>query len=449
MITRTVLVRHRDYFLPGTKPVLDVHNSNSRSNLLHMPRPSPGIAPQSPAKAVAVGKAPGVYINDPGPPNRTIPAAETATAAFVGPSLTGPAATASSALASFSDFQTVYGDASDIGFSSPPRRTTTNYLALAVKAFFENGGQKLYVSRVTSPNGTNAAPPTGADYVRALAALSSLRDVAVVAAPGGTIAAITGVSSVAPIHAALLDHVNQAAAYRFAVLDPPPGCSSSDVEDLRASIDSINAALYYPWIAVADPRAGAKKQSQINVPPSGFVCGIYARVDGQHGVFKAPANQPLTGAIALERTIANLESDALNTLGINCLRSFPGRGNLVWGARTISSDPDWKYVNVRRFLLYLEHSIDQGTQWAVFEPNNEQLWAAVRLSVGNFLHCEWQRGAMQGAKPEQAFFVKCDRTTMTQNDLDNGRLICEIGVAPLRPAEFIVFRIGQMTADAK
>ncbi|MBS1801063.1 MAG: phage tail sheath family protein [Acidobacteria bacterium] len=419
------------------------HNSNSRSSLLHMPKPSPGSAPEPPAKAPSACKAPDVYIADPEPANKAIPSVDTSTAAFVGPALNGPAGAASPLLTSFSGFQSVYGDVSDIAFSNPPRGTVKNYLALSAKAFFDNGGQRLYVSRVTSPNGKNAAPPTGADYVRALSALSGLRDVAVVAAPGGTIAAIAGVSSVAPIHAALLDHVNQPAAYRFAVLDPPPGCSSSDVEDLRASIDSINAALYYPWITIADPRTGAKKLSQITVPPSGFLCGIYARTDSQQGVFKAPANQALTDAIALERMIANLESDALNTLGINCLRSFPGRGNLVWGARTISSDPEWKYVNVRRYFLYLEHSIDQGTQWAVFEPNNEQLWTAVRLSISNFLYSEWKSGALMGAKSEQAFFVKCDRTTMTQNDLDNGQLICEIGVAPLRPAEFIIFRIGQ------
>jgi phage tail sheath protein FI len=330
-----------------------------------------------------------------------------------------------------------------------PGQTSKNYLALAVRAFFENGGQKLYIARVAAPDRQNTAPPTGADYAMSLATLNDARDVAVVAAPGGTIAGFNGISSVAPVHAALIEHVSQQETYRFAVLDPPPSCSSSDVEDLRASIDSINAALYYPWIAISDPRASTKKLSQINVPPSGFLCGIYARTDAQQGVFKAPANQPLVGAGGLERAIANLESDALNALGINCLRSFPGRGNLAWGARTISSDPEWKYVNIRRYFLYLEHSIDQGTQWAVFEPNNEQLWAAIRQSISNFLYNEWRRGALIGVRTEEAFFVKCDRTTMTQNDLDNGRLICEIGAAPLKPAEFIIFRIGQKTADTK
>ena len=408
-----------------------------------MPPPDP----ENPRQSAPTYKTPGVYVEEAGTAARSVQGVETGTAAFVGPAPAGPAGAASEPLGSFSAFQSVYGhgdgDASDISFSRSPRKTSKNYLASAARAFFENGGQRLYVSRVTSPDGKNTAPPTGGDYGRALRALESIRDVAVVAAPGGTIAGITGISSVAPIHAALMEHVGLPGAYRFAVLDPPPGCSSSDVEDLRASLDSINAALYYPWITIADPKASA----QINVPPSGFLCGVYARTDAQQGVFKAPANQPLLGAVALERTIANLESDTLNALGVNCLRSFPGRGDLVWGARTISSDPEWKYVNVRRYFLYLEHSIDQGTQWAVFEPNNEQLWAAIRLSISNFLYNEWQRGAMQGAKPEQAFFVRCDRSTMTQNDLDNGRLICEIGVAALKPAEFVIFRIGQKTAD--
>jgi phage tail sheath protein FI len=414
-----------------------------------MPTPDSANHPERSAKASKNYQTPDVFITETGAGNRVIQGVETATTAFVGPSLSGPVGTTPELLTSFSAFQSVYGDASDITFSKRPGQSSKNYLALAVRSFFDNGGQNLYISRVTSPDRQNTAPPTGNDYVRALAALNRVRDVAVVAAPGGTIAAIAGVSSVAPVHAALMDYVAQPGAYRFAVLDPPPGCTSSDVEDLRASIDSINAALYYPWITIADPRATTKPPAQINVPPSGFLCGIYARTDTQQGVFKAPANQPLIGAIALERTIANLESDALNALGVNCLRSFPGRGNLVWGARTISSDPEWKYVNIRRYFLYLEHSIDQGTQWAVFEPNTEQLWAAIRLSISNFLYNEWRTGAMQGAKPEQAFFVKCDRTTMTQNDLDNGRLICEIGIATLKPAEFIIFRIGQKTADAK
>jgi hypothetical protein len=185
------------------------------------------------------------------------------------------------------------------------------------------------------------------------------------------------------------------------------------------------------------------------LPPSGFVTGIYARSDIARGVFKAPANEVVRGLTKFEININKPRQDVLNPEGINALRFFEGRGNRVWGARTISSDPEWKYVNVRRLFIYLEHSIDKGTQWAVFEPNNERLWANIRSTIEDFLLVQWKQGALMGAKPEQAYFVRCDRTTMTQNDLDNGRLICLIGVAPTYPAEFVIFRIGQWTADSQ
>jgi phage tail sheath protein FI len=155
------------------------------------------------------------------------------------------------------------------------------------------------------------------------------------------------------------------------------------------------------------------------------------------------------GLTRFEANINKARQDVLNPEGINALRFFEGRGNRVWGARTISSDPEWKYVNVRRLFIYLEHSIDNGTQWAVFEPNNSRLWASIRQTVEDFLLVLWRDGALLGDKPEDAFFVRCDRTTMTQNDLDNGRLICLIGVAPTKPAEFVIFRIGQYTAGSK
>jgi phage tail sheath protein FI len=154
------------------------------------------------------------------------------------------------------------------------------------------------------------------------------------------------------------------------------------------------------------------------------------------------------GALGFTQNINKFQQELLNPRGINCLRSFSGRGHQVWGARTLSSDPEWKYVNVRRYFLYLERSIEKGTQWAVFEPNGERLWANVVTTVESFLFNEWKNGRLLGAKPSDAYFVRCDRSTMSQNDLDNGRLVCEIGVAPLTPAEFVVFRIGQKTVDA-
>ena len=233
--------------------------------------------------------------------------------------------------------------------------------------------------------------------------------------------------------------------YRIAVLDSGEGLSVSEVRDQRAKMDSSYAALYYPWIRVIDPVTS----TEINLPPSGFVAGIYARNDINRAVYKAPANEVVNGAIGFEKLLNKGQQEVLNPEGINCFRYFVGRGFRLWGARTVSSDPEWKYVNLRRYFAYLEHSIDKGTQWAVFEPNGELLWGNVRRTIEDFLLNEWQMGALLGDKPEKSYFVKCDRSTMTQNDLDNGRLVCLIGVAPLKPAEFVIFRIGQWTADRK
>ena len=179
------------------------------------------------------------------------------------------------------------------------------------------------------------------------------------------------------------------------------------------------------------------------------MAGIYARNDEQNGVAKAPANEVVLGASRFERNISFGEQGALNPLGINCLRYFPNRGYRVWGARTATSDSEFMYVNVRRYLIYLEHSIDNSTQWAVFENNGPALWSRVKEAIDSFLYNEWKEGSLLGDSAAQAYFVRCDRTTMTQNDLDNGRMICLIGVALLKPAEFVIFRIGQMTAGTQ
>ena len=210
--------------------------------------------------------------------------------------------------------------------------------------------------------------------------------------------------------------------------------------------------MYYPWVVVPNPLARPGREDiakEIALPPSGFVSGIYARNDVQRGVHKAPANEVVRGALRFQIDVNFAQQEMLNPLGLNCLRFFSGRGNRVWGARLISSDPEWKYVSDRRYFNYLEASIDRSTQWAVFEPNGERLWANVRQTIADFLYSEWRGGALLGTTPEEAFFVRCDRSTMTQNDLDNGRLICLVGVAILKPAEFVIFRIGQKTADAR
>jgi hypothetical protein len=231
---------------------------------------------------------------------------------------------------------------------------------------------------------------------------------------------------------------------RFAVLDPPDGLEIEDIREFREPMDTKYAALYYPYVEVRDPSL----RRNVSVAPSGHMAGIYARVDVERGVHKAPANEVIRGIRRIMRDVSKREQDMLNPKGINALRAFPGRGPRVWGARTLSSDSSWKYVNVRRLFIFVEESIDEGTQWVVFEPNDEPLWARVRQTISNFLLTVWRSGALEGTKPDEAFFVKCDRTTMTQADIDNGRLICLVGIAPVKPAEFVIFRIQQKTRDA-
>lgn len=293
---------------------------------------------------------------------------------------------------------------------------------------------------VTLAGGIDGASPiagsknTAGSYAAALALLAGVDGISTVAAPGSS-----AWPDAAAIRAALIDHVARPGSGRLAVLDSAPGQTPDEVRALRATLDTSHAALYYPWVVAADARL---------LPPSGFVAGIYARNDIERGVHKAPANEPVRGALRFERDIKFGELEMLNPLGVNCLRFLEGRGLRVWGARTASSDPEWKYVNVRRLMNYIEASIERGTRWAVFEPNGEKLWATVQGAINDFLLNAWQNGLLQGIRPQDAFFVQCDRSTMTQNDIDNGRLVAMVGVAAVRPAEFIVLRIGQRTADA-
>jgi phage tail sheath protein FI len=232
---------------------------------------------------------------------------------------------------------------------------------------------------------------------------------------------------------------------RFALISVERG--QRDPGPLPPTQDMSYAALYTPWISIFDPSANERRL----IPPTGHVAGIYARTDIERGVHKAPANEVVRGALDLEFPVTKDAQDILNSRGINCIRDFRSdrRGIRLWSARTMSSHSSWKYVNVRRLFLFVEESIDEGTQWVVFEPNHEPTWAKVRRNITNFLITVWRSGALMGATLEEAFFVKCDRTTMTQDDIDNGRLICHIGIAPIKPAEFVIFRISQKTADAE
>jgi hypothetical protein len=273
------------------------------------------------------------------------------------------------------------------------------------------------------------------------AALEDIEDISIVMAPAAT----TGSDlSHRGVINAMQAHCRRM-RYRIGIIEPREGSSQSEVREFRDNFSDDRLALYYPWVITVDPTG---VRPTIKVPPAGFIAGVYANTDVTRGVHKAPANEVVIGALGFAQEVNRFQQELLNPNGINCLRSFPGRGHRVWGGRTLSADPEWKYVNVRRYFLFLERSIDKSTQWVVFEPNGERLWANVRSAVEDFLYNEWVNGRLLGGAPKAAYFVRCDRSTMTQNDIDNGRLVCLVGVAPLAPAEFVIFRIGQKTADA-
>jgi uncharacterized protein len=274
--------------------------------------------------------------------------------------------------------------------------------------------------------------------VQGLAALEldPFRDVALVYAPHPP-------DNTVDIVKKLIDHCERL-RFRFAAIDSVN--SDPSQLDPRTSIqDTQYAGFYTPWIIASDPQTGARK----TIPPGGHVLGVYARTDIDRGVFKAPANEIVRGALDIAVDINDNTQSVLNPKGVNAIRRFPGRGIRVWGARTLSSNGLWKYVSVRRLFIFLERSIYEGTQWVVFEPNDDKLWARVKDTIRLFLRGQWRNGALFGRTEDEAFFVTIDRTTMTQDDILNGRLIAEIGIAPVRPAEFVIFRIFQYTAEAQ
>ena len=295
--------------------------------------------------------------------------------------------------------------------------------------------------------GLDGSAPSDADYVgvdngpgqrTGIAALADIDEVSLVAAPGMVSQTIQN---------ALIAHC-ELLLDRFAVLDPDYASNNAleNIQDQRNLYDTKYAALYFPNIKAFDPLTGG----EIVLPPSGHVLGLYAKTDIERGVHKAPANVVVGSITGLDLTINKGEQDILNPRNINVIRDFraSGRGYRVWGARCLTSDSQWKYVPVRRLFIFVEESLDEGLQWVVFEPNAEPLWARVRQSISNFLVRVWRDGALMGATPEEAYFVRCDRTTMTQDDIDNGRLIILVGIAPVKPAEFVIVRIQQYTAEA-
>lgn len=241
----------------------------------------------------------------------------------------------------------------------------------------------------------------------------------------------------------------EAVRYCFAILDSPPGLMPQEVAEWRKTVnyDTTRAALYYPWIEISDMTDNAGRTR--TVPPSGHIAGVYARVDNTRGVHKAPANEIMRNTLGLEVQLTKGENDILNPLGVNAIRSFPGRGIRIWGARTLSSDASWRYINVRRLFSMIEESIENGTQWVVFEPNDQALWGRVKRDVTAFLKQVWRTGALFGQSPAQAFYVKCDEELNPPEARDLGQLVVEVGISPVKPAEFVIFRVSQWSGDGE
>lgn len=282
-----------------------------------------------------------------------------------------------------------------------------------------------------------------------LGGLEAIDEITILAVPDLMCSYQNGEMSLQDVQAvqqAVYEHCERV-KYCFAVLDAPPDMKPQQIRDWRmaANYDTKYAALYYPWIETADM---VKGKGTIRIPPSGHVAGVYARSDVERGVHKAPANEVVRGATGLPIQVTRSEQDSLNPIGVNCIRSFPGRGIRIWGARTLSSDASWRYINVRRLFNMIEESIERGTQWVVFEPNDPDLWARVRRDVTAFLRTVWTSGALFGATPNEAFYVKCDEELNPPEVRDLGQLIIEIGVAPVKPAEFVIFRISQWAGPA-
>ncbi|HLP87148.1 MAG TPA: phage tail sheath subtilisin-like domain-containing protein [Nostocaceae cyanobacterium] len=322
----------------------------------------------------------------------------------------------------FSEFKKFFGD------FLPPTGDTKgqNTLAHAVYGFFRNGGTRCYVTWIT-----------GEDKIsNVLDSFEAIDEITIVVAPGNL-----------SFRDDIKDHCEKMGD-RIAVLDSEEAIDLSNIEDVKKlkPFVSTYAALYFPWIQVFDPASN----SNIYIPPSGHIAGVYARVDGQRGVFKAPANETILGALDLKYHLSKAKQDGLNPDGINCIRKL--NGNIrIWGARTLGGDAntEFKYVNIRRHFSYLKDSIDKGTQWTVFEPNTPELWAKIRRNISAFLMMEWRRGALFGTTPEQAFYIKCDEENNPPEVRDLGQVVIEIGLAVVKPAEFVIFRLSQWADSEK
>ncbi len=370
-------------------------------------------------------KAPGVYIEEITPAG-PIAGAGTSVPALIGVVATPPANAALGVPVAITSW-TAYADAFG-GYKAQLN------LPFAVRGFFENGGTFGYAVPIKDTTGVDAA----------LDALTRLPDVSLVCLPGVVDPAA---------QAKIITHC-ETMGDRFAILDgaqdPTPLKADGALQKQRAALLSTNgfAALYWPWIVIADPTA-AGTPARVTVPPSGHIAGVMSRCDNTVGVHKAPANEPVRGAIDLDYALNDAEQGALNHGNINAIRSFPGRPPLVWGARTLTNGTPWRYVNVRRLVSYIEDSIIQGVRWAVFAPNNTALWKGLERSITEFLTRVWEAGALFGATAKEAFYVQINDELNPPAVRDLGQVIVEIGLAPTRPAEYIVLRIGLWDGGAQ
>jgi phage tail sheath protein FI len=391
--------------------------------------------------------SPGVYVEEVDRGAKPIEAVGTNTVGFLGESSKGPLNEAV-LCTNWSQFVKTFGDFKEC----------SEAFAHGVYGFFNNGGSRCFVVNIGAPEGApapvakaggdgkepaKAAPAAGGGgrdglwigkdggpgARTGLKVFEEIDEIALVAAPGQTSPAVQD---------AILSHC-ETRKDRFAILDSPETIQGG-VDKLPKPRDSKYGAYYFPWIQVYDPDKG-----NIFVPPAGHIAGVYSRVDSERGVHKAPANEIVRGALNLKYNVSRGEQDLLNPKGINAIRFMSGAIR-IWGARTLSSDPSWRYINVRRLFIMVEVSIERATQWVVFEPNDHRLWKRVTRTISSFLTLLWRNGALMGTAPEQAFFVKCDAETNPPEVVDAGQLICEIGLAPVKPAEFVIFRIGQMAS---
>ncbi len=386
--------------------------------------------------------SPGVYVEEVDRGSKPIEAVGTNTVGFIGESSKGPV-NESILITNWSQFVKTFGDFEHCSVA----------FAHGVYGFFNNGGSRCFVVNVGAPADAEVsasaddkkdekakAAPKNADrdglfigkdngpgQRSGLKCFDEIDEIAIVCAPGQTSPAVQD---------ALLSHC-ETRKDRFAILDSPETITGG-VDRLPKPRDSKYGAYYFPWIQVYDPDKG-----NIFVPPSGHIAGVYSRVDNERGVHKAPANEIIRGALGLKYNVSKGEQDLLNPKGINAIR-FMSNAIRIWGARTLSSDPSWRYINVRRLFIMVESSIERATQWVVFEPNDHRLWKRVARTISSFLTLLWRNGALMGTSPEQAFFVKCDEETNPAEVVDAGQLVVEIGLAPVKPAEFVIFRIGQM-----